>query len=125
MIPFSGTTEGALSTSRAAADSVRSTATVQRERVFDHINENRYMGRTDEEIIENLGIRHNAVHPRRWELMNAGRIHDSGRKRETSSGCLAVVWTATEFTSEEALRLSNERNIARRIKRNRQSGEDE
>jgi hypothetical protein len=51
-------------------------------------------GATDEEGMEATGIVASTYRPRRVELVEAGRIVDSGRTRKTRSGREAVVWVA-------------------------------
>jgi hypothetical protein len=50
------------------------------------------LGATDEEIILSSGLSPNTARPRRIELVNAGRVVNSGKVRKTRSGRNAVVW---------------------------------
>ena len=50
-------------------------------------------GLTDEGISVLTRLPGNTARPRRVELLDAGRIKDSGRRRETLSGRKAVIWT--------------------------------
>ncbi len=52
-------------------------------------------GRTDEELQAELGLNPSTQRPRRVELVEGGLVADSGRRRLTRSGRLAVVWVAT------------------------------
>ena len=82
-------------TSRAAAESLSNTA-VSRERVFKAIRACGQRGATDQELQTMLRLVVNAEIPRRWELVNQGRVRDSGCRRKNRSGRNAVVWIATD-----------------------------
>jgi hypothetical protein len=79
------------STSRAAARSLRSGSA--RARVFEAICA-APNGLTDEEIQARLGMNPSTQRPRRVELVEDERIRDSGQRRPTASGSLAIVWVA-------------------------------
>lgn len=49
-------------------------------------------GATAQEIEKATGLPGNTVRPRLVELRENGTVRDSGRKRSTDSGRLAVVW---------------------------------
>ncbi len=51
-------------------------------------------GATDEEIQVSIPMKPNTERPRRVELVRAGLIRDSGKKRKGTSGHQAVVWVA-------------------------------
>lgn len=51
-------------------------------------------GLTDEEGIERTGLSPSTYRPRRVELVQAGRVADSGGTRPTRSGRKAAVWVA-------------------------------
>jgi len=53
-------------------------------------------GRTDDELIVQLGVPHQSVGPRRLELVEGGWIEDSGQRRRTRTGADAIVWVLTE-----------------------------
>lgn len=53
-------------------------------------------GRTDDELIGELGIPHQSVGPRRLELVEGGWIEDSERRRPTRTGADAIVWVLTD-----------------------------
>lgn len=53
-------------------------------------------GRTDDELIVELGLPHQSVGPRRLELVEGGWIEDSGQRRRTRTGADAIVWVLTE-----------------------------
>jgi len=77
-------------TSKAASKGVRSRVLNLRERVFNYIA---FAGPcTDEQIAEALDMNPSTARPRRIELVNEGRVADSGRKIATKSGSLAVAW---------------------------------
>lgn len=77
-------------TSTAAAEAIAPTAATLRMAVFGVIAARG--NATDEEIQIELGIPGNTQRPRRVELCEAGRVVDSGIRRRTKSGRLAVVW---------------------------------
>ena len=54
-------------------------------------------GATDQEIQDALQLPSNTEIPRRWELVNAGAVVASGRKRKTRSNRPATVWVLSEF----------------------------
>lgn len=78
-------------TSEAASAAIEPNAGTLRKLVLDHIRAQRE-GATDEEIATALGLDGNTERPRRRELQLAGLIHDSGRRRKTTTGRLATVW---------------------------------
>lgn len=82
-------------TSREAAASMRESATVLRERVYQAILRSGTTGRTDEELQDALCLSGNTERPRRWELAKAGRIVECGETRVTRSGRRAAVWVVT------------------------------
>lgn len=77
-------------TSVAAAEAIEPTAATLRMAVLGVIAARG--SATDEEIQTELGIPGNTQRPRRVELCEAGRVVDSGMRRRTKSGRLAVVW---------------------------------
>lgn len=82
-------------TSRQAADRIAPTAATLRAKVLDAILA-APDGMTDEEQQNALGMNGSTQRPRRGELVAAQLVADSGRRRKTRSGAMAVVWTATE-----------------------------
>ena len=79
-------------TSKAAAKQIEPTAGTLRRLVYDAI---RARPMTDAELQEALGLEGSTERPRRREVQRAGLIEDSGDRRPTPSGRLAVVWRAT------------------------------
>lgn len=47
---------------------------------------------TDEEIVAATGLSPNAERPRRGELVESGRVVDTGQTRATKSGRKATLW---------------------------------
>lgn len=80
-------------TSKAAAEWIAGQAATQRDRVYAYLRDTAG-GATDEEIQSALGMKVQSETPRRGELVDAGLVRDSGRKRKTSSGATATVWEA-------------------------------
>jgi hypothetical protein len=81
-------------TSRAAAKRATAKAPTDRYRVFDLLA-HEPKGLTDEQIQTRLRLNANTERPRRVELERRNLVRDSGRRRKTRSGCLAVVWIVT------------------------------
>lgn len=79
-------------TSQAAADAIAPKVNRLRALVLAAIADAGELGMTDEEIQEFMGMSPNTQRPRRVELVAAGLVRDSGRKRRTHSGRQAVVW---------------------------------
>jgi len=81
-------------TSRTAAEGMRSTAVTDRELVL-RLLKGKLGGMTDEEIQRKLKLNPSTERPRRIELVQAGKVRDSGRRRNTASGRPAAIWEAT------------------------------
>ena len=79
-------------TSKAAAEQIEPSAGTLRRLVYDAICAR---PSTDAELQAALGLEGSTERPRRNELLTAGLIEDSGDRRPTPSGRLAVVWRAT------------------------------
>jgi hypothetical protein len=67
-------------TSTAAAEAIRPDAGRLRQFVFEAIWGRGELGATDEELQELLDMPANTQRPRRVELVDAGRVRDSGRR---------------------------------------------
>lgn len=102
---------GQSATSEAAANSQATRAATKREIVYFKIREATMMihsngGMTDDELQVALSMNPSTQRPRRVELLAMRLIVDSGLKRRTRSGELAVVWrskTPGELQEEPAL----------------------
>jgi len=70
---------------------MRSPAVTDRAAVLMVIQQSTH-GRTDEEIQRMLKLNPSTQRPRRIELVQAGKVRDSGRTRKTKSGRAATVW---------------------------------
>lgn len=81
-------------TSRAAQASAEPKAGTKRALVLAFIRGRGAEGATDEEVQMGLPISANTERPRRVELVDAGLVVDSKRRRATVGGDLAVVWVA-------------------------------
>ena len=55
------------------------------------------IGATADEVAYLLGWERFRVRPRTSELRAAGRIVDSGRRRDSQSGVASIVWVAREY----------------------------
>jgi hypothetical protein len=87
-------------TSEAAAESIKPEASRLREIVLCFIRASGQGGLTDDEMQELIPMGCNTQRPRRVELVNAGYVFNSGRKRKTKSGRDATVWIAGGKTGE-------------------------
>ncbi len=83
-------------TSRDAAEAIKPRATSLREQVFRVIQAAGENGLTDEEGQDLLALGGSTFRPRRGELVEAGRVKDSGKRRPVRSGNAAVVWVAVK-----------------------------
>lgn len=83
-------------TSMAAAVEIEPHAGTLLLKVLAEIRRSGIIGRTDDEIEYQLGMRHQTASARRNDLVARGMIEDSGRTRRTSSGRKATVWVARE-----------------------------
>ena len=83
-------------TSRASALRVAPGVSTLRLQVLTFIRESGTMGATDDEMQVTLSMDPSTQRPRRVELVRAGWVIDSGRKRATRSGRAAVVWREKE-----------------------------
>lgn len=80
-------------TSKAAAETMRPDAATDRMEVLNLLLR-ALVGMTDEEIQLSLKLNPSTERPRRIELVRAGKVRDSGKKRATKSGRLATIWEA-------------------------------
>lgn len=83
-------------TSCAAADRIKGVSGRLRREVYDWLAARGEAGGTDEEIQAALTMPSSTERPRRVELVRAGRVRDSGKRRSTRSGRKAVVWTVAK-----------------------------
>jgi hypothetical protein len=81
-------------TSAEAASEAKPSAAVWRARVFTFIEGKGTEGATDEEVQHALALGGNTQRPRRCELVESGRVRDSGDTRLTKARRSAVVWVA-------------------------------
>lgn len=80
-------------TSIAAAESMKETASTLRSKVLEAIRRSDG-GLTTDEVEQLLSLNHQTASPRMWELHKRGLIGDSGNRRKTRSGRMAVVYRA-------------------------------
>lgn len=81
-------------TSFIAAKTFEPKAPTARGRVLEYIKHSGDQGATDEEIQVALQMNPSTQRPRRIELVESEAVRDSGIRRETSGGRMAVVWVA-------------------------------
>jgi len=79
-------------TSEAAATKIEHSAETLREMVYSFVRSYGAFGATDDEIQRALSMSGDTERPRRWELVNDGRLMDSRRTRKTKRGRDATVW---------------------------------
>lgn len=79
-------------TSEAAAEEIAPDAARLRARVYGYLQFVGSTGATDEEMQDALNMVGNTQRPRRTELVDAGKVRDSGLKRKTKANRGAVVW---------------------------------
>lgn len=99
MPPF----QHAVETSRKAAVAIRSKSATLRERVLLVIANQGAYGCTDGEGCERSEINPSTWRPRRIELLEQGRIRDSGRTRATASGRQSTVWVAAGAGDDDSV----------------------
>ena len=93
---------GPASTRRLAADAIATRAGKLQSRVLAFIQKHGRGGCTDAEIAAGVGLAPDTARPRRIELVAAGLVVESGRRRPTPSGRGAVVWIAAKFATADA-----------------------
>lgn len=81
-------------TSEAAAEAIKPHRVAQWRKIHDRLVLAGWDGLTDQEIQHATNLDPSTERPRRGELVDAGLIYDSGRKRRTLSGRRAIVWVA-------------------------------
>ena len=79
-------------TSEVAARHVSHSAASLRAKVREYLRGRGPYGATDEEMQAALRMDPNTQRPRRWELVNAGEVVDSNRRRKTHANRPAAVW---------------------------------
>jgi hypothetical protein len=83
-------------TERVAAISVYARTGTQRRKVYDYLAAKGSRGATDWELAEALHISRTGVGARRNELMQAGYVRDSGKRRRGPYKLLGIVWVLTD-----------------------------
>lgn len=86
-------------TSKDAARRIDGYALALRGRVLDYIASCGSTGATDREIQAALNLSSDTEVPRRWELVRAGLVIDSGTTRPTPSRRRAIVWVVKGVTA--------------------------
>lgn len=86
-------------TSEGASESMEGSAATLRASVLRHITS---AESTCDEVEVALGLRHQTASARVRELALMNKIVNSGKRRKTSSGRLAIVWRVAETTTEVA-----------------------
>jgi hypothetical protein len=85
-------------TSLEARDSIRMSSNDMRKRVLAAIEARGRHGATDHELAAQIPMQLQTVNPRRGELVTAGLVVNSGRRRATLAGRSAIVWVAAAFS---------------------------
>lgn len=83
-------------TSKDAAYSKEPSAATERARVLEALRRRWPDGLTDDEQQQLLDMNPSTQRPRRIELCRGGLVEDSGEKRPTRTGRMAVMWRVTE-----------------------------
>jgi hypothetical protein len=83
------------STRTAAAAAIEPLKPNMLRQVYDLVAGRGDRGATDEEIAVALRMRESTARARRVELRDGGQVRDSTRRRQSGSGRLCIVWTAT------------------------------
>jgi hypothetical protein len=103
-----GQRQGGMDTAAAAVELVAPKADTQRGKVLtclrDWYGSGGVYGLTDVQLAKRTGLAPNSVRPRRVELVDAGWLEDSGRRRE-HNGRPHVVWQLTEAAHEALPKL--------------------
>lgn len=81
-------------TRRAAGDAIAPHLDRLQQAVLEFLRARGDRGATDQEIAGGLGLQSDTARARRVELRDARLVHDSGRRRPTSTGRPATVWIA-------------------------------
>jgi len=81
-------------TSQAAAQMALPSSGTKRRTVYDLIMANLANGLTADEVQVQTGFSPNSINPTIKGLADDGWIRDSGERRPTRTGALAIVWTA-------------------------------
>lgn len=86
-VPHNGT-----DTSREAAKQFQLSSGKVERGVLRFFQERGERGATDEEVFAALSLRESTLRARRCSLRDRGLVKDSGRRRRTCAGRLAIVW---------------------------------
>lgn len=89
--------KGVTDTSRAAALANLPRSGTQREAVLDCLAES---AQTDEEVSRKLKMVKSSAGTRRGELVEGGWVEDTGLRRKTRLGNMAIVWGITQKARE-------------------------
>lgn len=84
-------------TSKAAGESMAKAAPTLRARVLRTIRNHGNLGATDDQLEWLLHLPHQTISARRRELVIAGLVVDTGKRRKTRSGRKATVWRCAEI----------------------------
>ena len=79
-------------TSVEAAESMTLLAPKLRDLVAAELRRRGGWGATNDELEEHMDIKHQTLSPRVRELVQHGKVKDSGQRRRTRSGRFATVW---------------------------------
>lgn len=83
-------------TSIGAAAAIRPEARNLKARVYECVAKAGVHGMTDQEMQRSLSMDPSTQRPRRIDLVHEGKVLDSGKRRDTSSGRKAVVWVTLD-----------------------------
>jgi hypothetical protein len=87
-------------TREAAHAQVRPSKRANYARILDYAAQCASRGFTADEVAVDFGCSYNHTSPRIGELVRAGELIVTGRRRRTRSGCLARVYVAKQFAQQ-------------------------
>jgi hypothetical protein len=90
--PVAPARESDPTTSQQAADANREIRGAQRIKVYEYLVSVGPRGATDFEIGAALHILRTSAGKRRKELLELGHVEDSGERRQTDTGAMAIIW---------------------------------
>lgn len=106
--------------SSKAAAAQKTNAATERKKVLAYARNLGTTGSTNEEASEALGVNGNTLRPRRWELVDAGQIVITPKKRQTKKKRNADVWVHHKFATQVDLSYTSKYLQEKRAKsRNR------
>jgi hypothetical protein len=88
-------------TSKEAARAIVPSAATLRSQILRFLQQRAEHGATDLEISAALNMKLSTVNPRRGELVDGGKVADSGKRRKTPSNRQSIVWVVKEHAPKD------------------------